>query len=435
MAAAWAIALSLLTDVMDDQLDGKLENTTATLAEGVFPFTPDLIQRLDRLIEARVLLLDENGNVQLSTGGEELTQALAETDIAAVEIIESTPAIITLDSAEIAWRAAVQRLPSGRDDRYAYVVAAAPLAEARAVSRDAAFLLAAAMIVAALVLALFTSIFVRSITRPVTDLAELANQVAEGQRDVTVDIDQENEIGVLARAFNDMAARIEEYETELAQSSRLSGLGELASRMAHEIRNPLTAMKMQLELLEDRISDEHGNRVQSVLKEVRRLELVIDNALAVGGANSINPAPSDTSQLITDIVELLQPELAHRRIELTSDCPALPSMAIDAHRVKQVLLNLINNAADELQNGGNIAISAMAKTGVGVDIHVEDSGPGLPGDEQESTKPLGLGLGLKISREIVEAHGGELLLGQSDAYGGARFTIRLPASIMSVPSS
>lgn len=431
MVAAWAIALSLLTNVIDEQLEARLENTTATLAEGVFPLTPDLVERVDRLIEARVLLLGANGDVQLSTGDDAVNEALIGLDLPD----ESAPRIVTVEADGQAWKLAVQRLAVGRDDRYAFVAAAASLEESRAVAREAALLLAAAMLVAALFLALFASFFVRSITRPVADLATLADRIAEGERDIVTSIDEDNEIGVLGKAFNDMASKIDDYETELAQNSRLSGLGELASRMAHEIRNPLTAMKMQLELLENRIDDAHRQRVNTLLDEVRRLELVIDNALAVGGGNSINPAPTDASQLINDVADLLQPELEHRDIALVRDVPVLPAMALDAHRMKQVLLNLINNAADELDKGGTIAISAIAKTGVGVEIHVEDSGPGIRDTYEVSGKPLGLGLGLKISSEIVEGHQGELQSSSSEILGGAKFTIRLPASIMSVPST
>ena len=110
-------------------------------------------------------------------------------------------------------------------------------------------------------------------------------------------------------------------------------------------------------------------------------------------------------------------------------------MALDADRMKQVLLNLINNAADELEDGGEIRVSAGLGDAGDLGIHVEDSGPGVQASAEASSKPLGLGLGLKISREIVEAHGGELLVSKSPALGGARFTLSLPASIMPAQAS
>ena len=105
----------------------------------------------------------------------------------------------------------------------------------------------------------------------------------------------------------------------------------------------------------------------------------------------------------------------------------------DQNRLRQALLNLINNAADELNEGGIIRVStAVAPTKDAIEFSVEDSGPGLnetTGDK-ESKKPFGLGLGLSICREIVEQHGGELIASSGTSLGGARFTIRLPVPII-----
>jgi signal transduction histidine kinase len=428
MVAAWAIALSLLTNVVDDQLEARLANATEALADGGFPFTPDLIRRLDRLIEARIALLDANGQVGLSTGDDAIRAALESANLQATA--SDAVAIVTIDIDGLALRAAIQALPLGRDDRYRYVVAAASLAESRAVTRDAALLLTAAMLVAALLMALFSSFFIRGITRPIDDLATMANRIAEGERGVAVSTQQDNEIGLLVQSFNDMAAKLDQYEGELARQSRLSGLGDLASRLAHEIRNPLTAMKMQLELLEDKVAEANRSRVTKVLDEIRRLELVVDNSLAMAGGSALNPVPTNVQELVGAVTDLLRPTLAHRHVSLASEIPELPPVALDADRMKQVLLNLVNNAADELRDGGEIRVNAGLRDDGGLDIHVDDSGPGMREQADVSNKPLGLGLGLRISREILEAHGGELLVAESPTLGGARFTLRLPASIM-----
>ena len=430
MVAAWAIALTLLTNVMNAQLDAKLTNATETLADASLPFTPELMQRFDRLLEARIVLLDAYGAVQLSTGDERVNSALGDIDRVALEVDGVRPTLSTVDAGDLSWRVAAIALPSTRDDRFRYVVAAASITESQAATKEAALLLGAAMSVAAIALALLGAYFLRSITQPVANLAVMANRIAAGERNVKIDIDERNEIGMLAQSFNEMAARLDIYESELAITSRLSGLGDLASRMAHEIRNPLTAMKMQLELLEERTTETDLVRVRKLLDEVRRLEMIVDNALAVGGSNSVNPAPGNVAILIADIVELLRPTLSHRGIELIIDVADTPTLALDKHRIKQVLLNLINNAADELSSGGTIAISAQPSGAGFVEIAVEDSGPGLGEHEERSTKPLGLGLGLKISSEIVERHGGELISDSSEQLGGAKFTMRLPVSIM-----
>ena len=424
MLSAWAISLHFMTNVMQDKLDAKLANATATLTEGAFPLSSDLIGRLGRLLDADVVLLSATGMVGASTGSEDLNSALS--GAASGFPDDDSARLIFLDTTTGRWRASVRKLPAGRDDRFQFVSAAASLEPTSSAVREAALSLAGAMLVAALLSAGLASIFVRSITRPVEDLAQMANRISDGQRDVSAAINERNEIGVLATAFNDMAGRLAVFEQDLSETSRMSGLGDLAARMAHEIRNPMTAIKMQLQMLEERIAGPDQKRIQTVLDEFRRLELIVDSSLTLGGAATINPAPTQIAATINEVAELLRPSFSHRNIELETHIDPLPLVAIDADRIKQVLLNLVNNAADELRAGGRISITAFTGNDAHLHISIADSGPGLQNAESVSSKPLGLGLGLKISREIVERHGGELRHNRSRELGGAEFTIRLP---------
>lgn len=422
MLAAWAIAVKLLGDVAETGLDGRLENATATLADGTFPFSEELVERLGRLIQAHIVLIDTEDRLGLSTGDASFNAALQ----SALDGGGPGDGVITLEDHGSAWRLSTRALQPDRDDRYRRVVAAAPLAETRSAVRDAALLLAAAALVSALAAALFASYFVGSITRPVSDLARLANSISEGRRDVSAQIAEHNEIGTLAAAFNDMAARLADFEADLTATSRLSGFGDLAARMAHEIRNPLTAIKMQLELLGERVEADDRPRLEKVLDEMRRLELIVNSALALGGAESVNPAPTDAAALLHEVADLLGPALAHKHIRFETRIGQLPRAALDADRIKQVLLNLVNNAADELPDGGTIRLSAAASAN-SIVIRVADSGPGIQGDTSRSSKPLGLGVGLRISREIVTRHGGTLTPSGSAELGGAEFVVTLPA--------
>jgi len=432
MTVAWAIAVLLLTNAIDKRLDVQLDNATATLANATFPFSPDLIARLDRLLDARIALLDAAGRTALNTGGQEVTSALDRIRSGSEDIHTTGATFFEVEGRNDRWRIAVRPLAPGLDDRYAYVAAAASLTATRNVARESALLLAAAMFTAMALLAAIAAFFVRSVTRPVADLARMADRIADGERGISSDIRETNEIGILAGALNRLSARLDEYEAELASQSRLSALGELASRMAHELRNPLTAIKMQLQMLEEQTEGMDRARLNTVVDEIRRLELIVNSSLAIGGAESLNPAPTDPGQLIGDIVSVVGPNFAHRDITLDTAIGALPAIPMDADRMKQVLLNLLNNAAEELTTGGRILVSAGISEGHRVSIAIEDSGPGLDDGPARvgSRKPLGLGLGLKISREIVERHGGTLDDGTSEKLGGAKFTIRLPLSIM-----
>ena len=433
MLAAWAIAAQLLTDTINRRLDDQLDHATAILAEGEFPFSPDLIGRLDRLIEARIALLDEAGNIRLSTSSAQAGEVLA--DISArIEDIRGNPlTLMTSEAAGSNWRIAVRPIARERDSRFHYVAAAASLSQTRDAAANAATLLGAAMLFATVLLAWFAHFYTRGITGPVSELAAMADRIADGERDVSSGFDADNEIGMLARALNGMTKRLAEYEDELAHQSHLAGLGDLAARLAHEVRNPLTALKMQLQLLEESVSGDEAGRVKRLLDEIRRMELIVESALTLGAPIVLKRAEVNPGVVVDELATLLRPALSHRGIDLQTVRSDSPHIHADADRLRQVLLNLINNAADELADGGVIRLSAgPAGDGAVVEFTVEDSGPGMPAEVagSERSKPFGLGIGLTICREIVELHGGELKQGNSHELGGAQFTIRLQVPII-----
>ncbi len=376
MLASWAIAVHLLTNTIDRRLDDQLDHATAILAEGEFPFSPELIGRLDRLIEARIILLDASRSVALSTTDGPANDALD--DFAAVTESIDAAMLYTAKAGNSTWRISVRPLTLARDARFAYVAAVASLDESRKAARDAAMLLGAAMLIVMLVL-----------------------------------------------------AWVGNYFTDLTKQARLAGLGDLSARIAHEIRNPLTAIKMQLQLLEKKVAPDDVQRVGKVLSEIRRMEMIVESALTLGAPLSLHKQTFRLDALIDDLADLLRPALQHRSINLETDTAFRGQIDSDPDRLRQALINLVNNAADALQDGGTIEIGCSVDQDV-ASISIEDSGPGLPdrAADEESDKPFSLGLGLSICREIVDLHGGELTSDSSPTLGGARFTIRLPVPII-----
>jgi len=379
MIAVWAIAIHLLTATIERRLDNQLEHATDILAAGEFPFSMELLNRLDRLIEARIVLLDEQHAVALATGGPDM---LASLQAIATSIGDDRPgSLMTRKQDGTTWRIALRALDADRDSRYAYVVAIASLDEHQEATREAGMLLGIAVILVTLLLLWVGHRF-----------------------------------------------------TGLTQQSRLAGLGELASRVAHEIRNPLTAIKMQLQILEEKSGREDTERIQRLQSEIRRMEALVESALTIGAPMELRLARVRPQLLIRNLAELLRPSLAHRGIELLTPGDADPEIDADPDRLTQTLLNLVNNAADELTDGGVIELSiGLSENGEHCEIYVEDSGPGMRNPEavRPSKKAFGLGLGLTICREIVGRHGGTMAVSTSDKLGGARFKLCLPVRIIS----
>jgi signal transduction histidine kinase len=190
---------------------------------------------------------------------------------------------------------------------------------------------------------------------------------------------------------------------------------------------------MQLQLLGDDIEDASGSRLAPIMDEVRRLELIVSSSLQLGHPEKLDRRRLDLNGLVREVLRLTEPQFQHRRIDILERLQEeLPPVLLDGDRVKQILLNLLTNAMDELGSGGTVRITTATEDDGFVALVVEDSGGGVPlsqreglFEQSESTKSTGFGLGLRVTAELVEAHGGSIAVADSDL-GGARFLIRFP---------
>jgi signal transduction histidine kinase len=244
--------------------------------------------------------------------------------------------------------------------------------------------------------------------------------------------------------FRDLS-EIKALQEQIRQKDRLATVGEVAAKMAHEIKNPLAGISYVAQILrrEVRFEPSHAELVQAMLSEVSRLNALIDDLLVYGRPAHLALAPHDLHRIWEEILNFSKEELDARRLTLVRDFPPdLPPVAVDGNRMRQVFLNILKNAMEATGPGGSITIrtrravevpsgSGMAGAG-GVEVMVEDTGPGIAPEDQErvfelfyTTKPSGSGLGLPICRRIVEDHGGSINV--ADGPGGGRFLIWLPA--------
>lgn len=426
LVGAWWLATSMIARTLDRRLDAQLELALDVLADERVPLTPELLGRVSHLIRADLALIDPNGRVALSTS--EYTSRI----VLRAAVGGGTPGarrdvVTDLDGTPL--RVVTRPLVVGHDARYAAVAAIASLTDVRETTREAAAWLGAAGLA---LLALVGGVghwLASGITGPLGQLSEFAGRIAAGERSTRVTLSAATEIEALANAFNSMSEKLEAYERELVQRHRLSALGELAARVAHEIRNPLTAIKLQIELLAERADGDARAKFSALLDEVRRLELVVSTTLAAGQPAKLALRDADLSRIAADVTGLMQPQLAHHGIALETALGSLAPMPLDAARIKQVLLNLIANAGDAMPSGGRLRISTRRANGA-LELVVEDSGPGMPEAERErlarGEPGSGTGIGLDLSRELVALHGGTLAADTSPSLGGARVTVRLP---------
>lgn len=226
-----------------------------------------------------------------------------------------------------------------------------------------------------------------------------------------------------------LTRRAEQLQAAAERDRRLVTLGEMSAVLAHEIRNPLAALKGHAQLLLERLgpgTHEH-EKAARVVREARRLEDLTEDLLRFVRAPQIEPAPADPAALLEEAARGVDPD----RVRLdTARAPAV--WRLDAARIQQVLVNLLRNAAEVSPSGAAVDACAEAADG-GLVFTVRDHGPGLPGGDPSrlfepfyTTRVQGTGLGLAVARRIVELHGGTITA-RTHPDGGAEFRIVLPA--------
>jgi signal transduction histidine kinase len=429
---AWWLATSLLAAALERRLEQQMEHAGRVLAAGEFPLTRELLLKLSKLLQVDIILLGADGAGLSTLAGE--PSALTDAVLAAWAQAGSATHRLALNSKNIPYRLVIQPLPGTRDAQYAAVALLASLGDVRAAARRAAGGLGLAAFGSLLALAWTGHRIARSITAPIQELAAMAARLTAGDREVRSALRQANEIGVLAQALNKLAERLSAYEAEVAEHSRLAAIGQTAARIAHEIRNPLTALNLQLQLLHEAIAPEHQALTHSLLDEIRRLELIVGSTLALSRPLELTRQSVDLNRLIGEVAQVFTAPFAHRGIHLkTRLAPALPALQLDPNRIKQLLVNLLVNASDELPDGGLIRLDTGAQNGE-IGFGVADSGPGIAPERRaalfaagHSRKPDGLGLGLPLCQEIAARHGGRIEVTNSDL-GGAWFRVWLPSA-------
>lgn len=253
----------------------------------------------------------------------------------------------------------------------------------------------------------------------------------------------------LADRFATVVENSKLYE-RMRERDRLAALGEMAAGLAHEIRNPLGAIKGAAQCLDPKtVPTDDREFIEVIVEEVNRLNGVVTAFLDYARPLKQSFGPTDVNEVVTRTLRLIQNDLP-RSVTLKEELGAdLPRVDGDAEQLKQVLINLVQNAAQALgDKGGEVTLKTLRPDRFGdfrqpdfVEIQVCDTGPGIPADQQLNifvpfftTKQKGTGLGLAICQRIVKSHGGTISV-QSRVGEGATFVIRLPALSAEQPAS
>jgi signal transduction histidine kinase len=293
----------------------------------------------------------------------------------------------------------------------------------------------------------------RSILRlsvPVRDAAGRLNEIT-GPITLSGRWDLEHLEGALhdiAERIGTVIGRLQQSQREALRAEQLAAAGQLAAGVAHELRNPLMAMKILVQAAGEpgHPGTLEGRDLVVLEEEITRLERLVQAFLDFARPPQPDKAPIAVQPLLRQVVDLVSARAAQQGVRVTCEVPAEPLvLQADRGQLRQVVLNLLLNALDALPAGGVVLVRAAAKGAGGgaphLRLRVADTGSGLPGDLGPqifepfvSTKDTGLGLGLSICRRIVEAHAGTIEAAPRPG-GGAVFTVSLPLAAPAEPGA
>lgn len=299
-----------------------------------------------------------------------------------------------------------------------------------------------AFIVLGLLLILTIAVFSRRFTQPISELSQAAQKVTAGDLEFKVPVAGPEEVSRLSNTFNEMLAGLRttrELEDQLQRAERSAVVGRLASGIAHEIRNPLNFINLSIDHLREKYAPqvepdrrEYTHILTTIKDEIARLNRLVSDFLSYGRPAKLKLREIDSRALIEEVRSLVNAKstLQNVRINIDQNGDGDAHLMADPEQLKTCFSNLMINAVQAMPEGGSLDIALKSDPDT-VEIDFSDTGPGIEADAIEqvfepyySTKETGIGLGLPLTRKIIEEHGGEISV-SSEPGKGTTFTVIL----------
>ncbi len=278
-------------------------------------------------------------------------------------------------------------------------------------------------------------------TEPIHNVVTAARKVAAGDLNQSLPVDRKDEIGDLTQSFNDMIQRLREQrrlEERLREAEHLSAVGQLSRGIAHEIRNPLNFISLCIDHIRTKYRPQDSAQaesfeklVDSMKEEIHRLDRLVKDFLDYGKPLKLDIQPVDTGEFLNDMVQIVKAKAESDRIAIVERYRALPRIPMDAELMKSCLFNLVTNAFQAMPGGGTLTIDTELREGSFV-LSMSDTGTGVSQENLArifepffTTKSQGLGLGLAMTKRVIEEHGGKIEFASVEGQG-SEVTVVLP---------
>lgn len=280
----------------------------------------------------------------------------------------------------------------------------------------------------------------KQLTRPLVYIQRGLNKISDGNLDTTIPVTSDDEIGNLAQAYNNMVSRLKKLQKELATAEREAAWKEMAQQVAHEIKNPLTPMKLNVQHLERQLKNDNQNpeelkkRVQQItanlIEQIQSLNNIASDFSKFSQPLTEDFTTVDLKSILSSVAKLYEHD---ESVTITLETPQRPMQVRGiADELKRVIINLVKNAYEAMPDNGGEIVLRLYPHQQNVFIEVEDNGSGIAEEDRPnifvpnfSTKSSGTGLGLAICKKIIEAHDGSISFASVEDEG-TTFVIKLP---------
>jgi signal transduction histidine kinase len=449
------IAGEVAGQVVEDRLASELaKNTSSFLHDRKLPFTDSLMRYLSQMFGVEVATFQTRDGKTVAS-----SLSPAQTEELRKQVAGRSSGNVTLDGQVFRFDSndilqSDHPEERGEPMRLCLVVPQKQFQDARdkALERMTALALPAVGVATVLAFALSVTITgpIRKLAAQTDRLSEQATREAENPQQAALAPERSisirrgpSEVVRLAESFNHLLSSLHKVQTQLAQSERLATLGSVAASVAHELRNPLSGIKMNVRVLRDQAAGgpEDDESLRIILREIDRMDLYLQELLSLAGSPSPRPLAPGSAQSVREPVQLeaiadsvlalLEGRCKHEGIDVRRDFTPAPAVLADGNQIRQVIMNLVINAIEAMPDGGVVRLALEAGRDGRVRLGVTDTGRGVQSpagadifEPFVTTKPGSSGLGLHLCRQIIRDHGGEI--GYNNLEQGATFWFELP---------
>lgn len=433
---SWLFSAYLITRYLDQILKSQMEQVAGAVSKSSYILNPAVLYQIKEIIKSDIVLFNRDGRTIRSTFP-------TDTDMSAFHFLIQGDKNRDFEELDLNFNGEQYRtvinplvLP---DTGLAFLSIWMPKRDMAQLRTGIIIGLGCICLFGILTMAVIAYIIARTITAPVEALAGVTEKIALGDFTKRAEVNGNDEIGRLGISFNHMIDQVKAFEKQLVESEKLATAGQMAAGLAHEIRNPLTSIKMFGQVLQKRLKDrpEDEKTFLLLVKEIDRLDRIIQEIIDRANPGKLHLEKHNPNKVLNEVIDIAGQSLNAQHIKVQKNfSPHLPEILMDAEKIKSVLWNLVLNAKDAMPKGGEIIFTTRINANDAVEVIIEDSGLGIDVESEErlfqpffTTKPEGMGLGLNISRKIIKIHGGSLTLKNREESGknGTKALISFPA--------